>query len=39
MSKFLSEKVFGDWYPFITLGIAIFILSWLFFLGDIVMGR
>jgi hypothetical protein len=39
MSKVLTEKVMGDWYPFLTLGVSVFILSWLFFLGDIVAGR
>ncbi|MDV7340316.1 hypothetical protein RYZ26_11975 [Terasakiella sp. A23] len=35
----LQEKLTGDHLPFIIMGIGLFILSWLFFLGDLVMGR
>lgn len=36
---FINEKIMGDYFPFITMGIGVFMLCWLFFLGDIVMGR
>ena len=38
-SENLHERIWGEWYPFITLGVGIFMLCWLFFLGDLVMGR
>ncbi len=39
MFEFFNEKVMGDWFPLTTMGIGLFMLAWLFFLGDLVMGR
>ncbi len=39
MIKFINEKLMGDYYPLVTMGVGVFILSWLFFLGDLVMGN
>lgn len=38
MMDFLNEKVMGDWFPFLTMGVGLYMLAWLFFLGDLVMG-
>jgi len=34
----LTEKLTGDALPFIIMGIGLFMLSWVFFLGDLVTG-
>jgi hypothetical protein len=33
-----SEKLTGDALPYIIMGIGIFMLCWVFFLGDMITG-